>query len=382
MVTRWGTGQVLARTPAGGVKFTDTLRAGGVLDCSVSVDAPFLSGQPEDDLWRRVLWPCLNGNPMGAYVLTSFKWNSTSGMIELHGDRVDQVLWRRTIRQTLSFTQIDQNDILRDLIRAGMSVATLFTPAPVTQDWPIPSGIPWWTLSTNKSGVLRDRLETPGNTDDGYPAQARKVIGQMVKNLTELGDEPGTTTLPGPEYRLLYRRQDDGTPYVYWDIGYPTVGVERGNQGRKVFEHPGGNVSSVTMAGDGTGMGNRVEVLGAEAAGVRLIGDANTLQNDPVNGLPYLEIVVSDQATDQATLNQKAAGRLAGANRPLLGVDVELVGNRAPVAGTYLLGDSVVLKTRMGRRGLTSRDMRITGLATTVDATGDSEKVVPTLMSL
>jgi hypothetical protein len=367
----------------GGFKFSDTLRSGGVLDGSISLDTRiFLSTKPEDDFWRRVFWPCLNGNPMGAYVFTGYKWNSSSGMLDIHADRVDAVLWRRTIRNTLSFTQIDQNDIFRDLLRAAMSKPTLFTPTQVTQSWAVSSAIPWWQLNTAKSGVLRDRLETPGNTDDGYPGIARKVIGQMIKNLTELGDEPGTSTLPGPEYRLLYRRQDDGTPYVLWDIGYPTVGVQQGNEGRKVFEHPGGNVAAVTMAADGTGMANRVAVLGSEQAGTRVTGDADVLNSDPVNGLPYLESVFTDQASDLGTLDAKAAGRLAASRYPTVGVDISLVGRRAPVYGTYGVGDAVLLKTRMGKQGTVARDMRITGMVTTVDQTGEAETVVPTLMNL
>lgn len=381
-VTRWGTGQVIGKIPGAGMKFTDSLRQGGSITCDVPVDARFLSADPEDDYWRLVFWPCLNGQPMGSYVFLGHGWDG-GPTYQVTGQRCDVVLRRRTIRSTLAFTQIDQNDIFRDLLRAAVSQPTLFSSPSVTQSWEVPSRIPWWRYGTAKSGVLRDRLETPGNTDSGYPGLARKIIGQMIQNLTELGDEPGTSTLPGPEYRLLYSL-DAATnePRVMWDIDYPTVGVKVSNPGRKSFEWPGGNISSIKAAGDGSAMGNRVAVLGGEVAGTRAVGDADKLVSDPVNALPYLEIVLSDQATELGTLEAKAAGGVAGAMKPNLGVNITVRGDRAPYLGTYLIGDAVKLKVRKGNRPTTVRDVRITGLDVQVDRTGNTETVTPTLALL
>lgn len=393
MATWFRTGEVRERElPIEGAwSFSDELRSGGVIDLAIGTEIRKIDGTTgrrpfseriEDDYWRIVLWPMFYGQPVGCYCFTRHSWGSTApSVIRMHGDRADRFLKRRTIRDDLVFNQVDQNEIVRDLLRYAYGRTTMSTtPAGITPLWEWGASAPWVTWSTNVSGVKRDRVITPGNDQDGYPAVARKIIGDMIDNLTELGDEVGSTETQGPEVRLQYDMdQTTLTPFMKYDIGYPRVGSSPNVGKRTVFEYPGGNITKIEQSGDGTGMVVLADVLGRDKNNNRPIGRAAAVR--PLQlGMPLLTQAWSEtNVSDVPTLTSKAAGRVAGLSVPNVGWSIELDGRRRPEFGSYDVGDYVTLRVRQGRTRLPDMRVRILGYKVNVSNDGTSETVTPVL---
>lgn len=361
MMTAWAGGRVVARELplASPMTFTGSLRGRGTFDAVIEPH-PAFSTPMQVDYWARVLWPCKDGQPYGCYAFTKHGRSSRApGQVTIHGDSADGMLQRRLIRHDMQFSQVDQNDIVRDLIRYGTGQSTLFTlGGSVTPHYPQYSTVAWWTVTPGLSGVKRDRLITPGNQTDGYVAESRKVVGDEITNLLELGGEPGSASLPGPELRLMpYLDSATGDPRLQLDLGYPRVGNQ--DPTRILFDYPGGNVASFDMAGDGTGLATYTEVGGQQTDGTaRPFGtavDGNLL----AAGVPYLARFWSDTGTaGQGTLDSKAAARLGGG---AVGWSAELDGTRSPRFGlNYTVGDYGTFRITEGGVRWADQALRIT----------------------
>ena len=378
LVTDVRTSTVVARdVPMTSMTFTDSLTDGGTFTGSYPAEFPAFSKtlMIGNDLLRRVFWPMRDGQPMGAYIFTGIPPTDIDAVEQqVHGSRIDSVLGKRLIRQTLNFTNVDQCDIYRDLVRYGLGRTTEHSTPSVSSDSDAMT-VPWIRLDSTMSGVLRTRQETTGNTDDGYPADARKIVGTCLKQLTELSDQAAGTT--GPEARLNYA-MDPVTelPYVTVTLGYPQVGHPAGDPAKPVFEFPGGNILSVKNGADGTAIVTRADVTGQEKEGSKPIGTA-TYQELHDQGFPLWEGTWSESSVQDVTLlGQKAQGRLHGAQGAW---SITLDGNRRPLLGSYDLGDYAWLRLKRGGRRLADTLVRITGWSVAVDDSGVSEIVTPTV---
>lgn len=366
MVTAWNDGRVIARELplTGPLRFTQQLRGQGTLDAQIQTH-PAFSTPITDDYWARVLWPCKDGAPVGCYAFTRHGWKAGTPGIVIRGVAAESVLMRRLIRHDLQFSAVDQNNILRDLIRYGTGQATQYTlGGAVNPHYPGPAAIPWWTTTTGVSGVTRDRLITTGNLQDGYPGDQRKVIGDEIRKLTELGSDVDVSTTPGPELRCLpYRDSATNDPRLLLDVGYPRVGGT--DPTRVLISHPSGSVTDIAYEGSGDELTTFVEFGGQQVEGTgRPFGSAVDAARMGA-GTPYLARAWSEtNVSTVATLNAKASARLGGV---AAGWRVTLDGTRPPLFGLhYAVGDFVTLQVmRDGARE--SSVQRITGWDVTVN---------------
>jgi hypothetical protein len=254
---------ISAEAPYTDAKFTDGLDLGN-LTCTLNLkDVPAEDRLEYMDPDRTVIWPCWNGNPVGAWIVTG-RPSRTLGQ-----DQVSIVaqpaLWRildgRTVRSTLVFQQVDQLDIARDLIRYATNQPLLFV-----QTQPFSKGAqyaaPWLRLDTSLSGVKRDRLDN----QDGWQWWERTKLADCLESLMNLQD--------GFEVRTV-AAIENGAPYLMVQFGYPLFA---GDLLAGTIEWPSGVVTAGTHGVDGTDRASLIDAIGAGQ-------DANTLiapWTDPV----------------------------------------------------------------------------------------------------
>lgn len=357
--------------PFTGVTFSDGIGdAGGSFTGTCPVGYRAFSRWPSNDGLRRVVWPCRDGVPVGAYLLTGMSAaDAAATQIQWKGVRLDWILGQRVIRDTLKFLTVDQNDIFRDLIRYALGRSTLFASPNAQQVDMLPqAAVPWIALDDRRSGIQRTRQETEGNRDDGYPAAARKVVGAMLKNLTELQQ--------GIEYRWLYRMVDD-LPQMLLDTAGPTlkVGTPADYPSKLTFDYPGGNISTATWGFDATSMVTRAHIIGQQQDTAQPIGTA-THNELWAQGYPLIDKVLSESSVqDQGVLDGKAAAQLSATSDAWA---ITLDGQRRPKFTAYGVGDYVTLRVKQGGQRR-DRDMRITGWSVTPDDSGRTEKVTPSV---
>jgi hypothetical protein len=375
MVTRSLTGELVDPSiPVRGFKFTDSLTAGGgSFDGDMDLGRLSLSARPFDDLGRLLFWPCRDRQPMGCYLWLGTNYDTDSSFQSVKAVRApDYFLARRVIRKTLTFLGVYQQDIARDLIRYATGWTTLFTSSPIYPDNdPLVRAaalLPWLRLGDGVSGDLRTRQETPGNTDDGYPAASRKIVQQMLVNLAGLQG--------GFEWAYRYGRDGNGLPFAQWTPGVPTVGVPADTVGKIVLEHPSRVVTKATYGADATDQLTRVETLGQEQNGSRPIGGA---LNIPA-GAPLLEGIYSESSVgDTGVLDGYSAGHLADRS-PQDGWALTLDGTYKPNMGDYSLGDHIVFRPKATPfQRMKDTTLRITGWSVSVGSDLSTEIVTPVL---
>lgn len=357
------------------VSFDEGLRGTGGFRGKFPTGRPSWSDRLSDDGMRRVVWPMRFGRPVGAFVFTAGSpvdpWRSPVQPIECQ--HLASIFARRVISHTLTFNQVDQNNILRDLVRYSLGQSTQYT-TPTLGTGFVPAAIPWITLDTNLSGILRDRKETEGNTDDGYPASARKNVATCMSQVADLVD--------GVEWRWVYGLDTDGYPYMKLDTGgpgnYHRVGRPPGALPPLVFEHPSRTVLSAVYGFDSTKIVSHAHVLGQQREDNQPIGEG-TLGWLYDAGYPLLESVFSESSVQsQDVLTGKAQGKVAASDDAWA---LTLDGQSEPAFTTYGLGDVVTLRVRRqdGKQLPDRADQRITGWSVRVDDSGASEVVTPTL---
>lgn len=371
------TGEIRAEHVAmSGVKWSDSLDQGGTLTGTVRWGDPKFSANMADDLWRRVIWPCRYGRPMGAFVLTSLpNADMSSPVQQIQCTHVANLAANWELYDDLNFTTIDQLDIFRDLLRYGLGIRTQFSNPIVGSD--ATKNLPWMRLGDGTSGVLRTRqVTTSGASDEGYPGTSGKFIGPLVKALSELGAEPGVSVSPGFEYRMDYGIES-GQYWAQWTPGYPLLGRGASDPNRIVFEYPSTAVPSASMGSDGSTFATRVRVLGQERDGTRP-NASRTNTALLAAGYPLIDRnFTTTDTTEASTLGDKADARLAQASIMNTGYALTLKGDATPVFGTYNLGDHVILRMRRGGVQLSDVTVRITGWS--VDITDDMETITPQL---
>lgn len=366
--------------PFAGVRFTDTLRDGGSFTGRMPAGHPAFSVDAADDLWRYMVVPCRDRRPMGAFILTSLPNEVLdSPTIGVQGVRVDELLNRSELYDDLNFTAVDQLDIARDLLRYWLGYPTQFTASPVTQGLAAWKQYPWVRLGGGSSGVLRTRqVTTSGASDDGYRGVGGKFMGQLLKQLSELGDEPGVSAKPGFEYRWDYGIDSDGF-FVQVNFGYPMIGTSKDAPGKIVFEFPGSAVLSASMGVDGSNFASRFRVLGQDREGTRPT-ESRYSQERLGQGYPLVDRNLSDSSSNEpGTLGDKADAQLTLSSTVNTGFALTLNGDGQPMFGTYNLGDWVTLRLKRGGRLLPDKTVRFTGWSVDVDDTGEFETITPQL---
>lgn len=369
------TGEVVAdHVPFRGVSFSRSLTSGGSFSGTLQNGFQLLSADMRNHASRFITFPSRDGKPFGAYLWTTgpaVSLDEPEQQVQAVG--AEQIFKQRPIMDDLVFTDVEQLDIARDLLRYGMGQPTRHTNPIVTPDasWRAWAALPWLRIHAGTTGRTRSRTQVVnGQDDDGYRRKGHKDVYTAVDQLANV--------LDGFGYRFDPYIDDDGL-FVLVQWGDPILGGLPEFADRCVFEWPGGNIIEGSYGWDGADYANRVEIVGGETEGVTAIGYAQNTA-DLVAGYPLRVATLSlSSVTDQGTLDEKAAAELALRSVIKDGYTVKLDGAKPPVLGTYELGDHVTLRIERRGAALDERVMRITALAIDVDDSGLSEVVTPTL---
>lgn len=316
-----------AAAPYTAVKWSDGVDQGN-LTATIALDAiPAAQRLDYFDIDRTIIWPCADGTPVGAWVVTSQQPRKL-------GDDVVQVvaqpaLWRllegRTVRSTLIFQQVDQLNMARDLIRYAVGVTTLHTsaPQPIPKNWTY--GAPWLRLAAGLSSrAPRDRLD---NTD-GWQAAGRKTLATCLRSLMELVDGFEVVTVAGLDAATRM-------PYLEVRFGDPEVG-EPGVVG--TLEWPGAVVTAGTYGVDGSDRAALVEAIGAkQEPNTQLIAAAQNT-DDLLRRIPREVAFSAGEVTLLETLTAHAQDELTVNGPPVTGFSLTLGGVDAFAPYTFAWG--------------------------------------------
>lgn len=304
---RNGFGLVDSAAPYTNMKWSDGLDAGN-LTCSFPLDAvPAFDRINYIDIDRTVIWPTLDGNPVGAWIVTSRPPRA------LGADTVELVaqpaLWRilggRTVRSTLVFKQQNQLNIARDLIRYALGRTTQHTSAPQPFTKGSTYDAPWITLGTNiSSQPPRDRLDN----SDGWQAAGRKKLSDCLRSLIELEDgfEVSTTASLGAG-GLPVLKVNFGDPF----LGYVADPVDEPGL-LPTLEWPSAAVTAGQHGTDGSERASLVDTISSGSADPanQLIASAVNLADQSLR-MPRELAQSAANVTVMATLQAKSNDTLA-----------------------------------------------------------------------
>ncbi len=234
----------------------------------------------------------------------------------------------------VAFTQVDQNDIARQLV----AIAQSHTGGDI--------GI---VADTSTSEVLRDR------TWHGYELAD---VGQALKQLSEV--EGGPDIMFGVGANL----DDNGRPVRLMRIGNPHLG----QQGSPFVFESGANILSYRWPSDGTRMANRAYALGEGSERGAIIAATEDVDST-ANGWPLLEADANySTVTDPATLQAHATADRYASRLPVVLPTLTVAGDGAnrfgrrvwPAIGEFSAADDarVVIRDRFFSQGIDVR-MRI-----------------------
>lgn len=378
-LTDFVTGEVVAEhVPFSKVKFSDALFAKGSFSAAWPVDNRHFPDNPKDFLGRRIVWPCCNGQPFGAFVLTELP-RADLKQPEVPVQAVswwDWVMGRRELYHDIAFLHQEQLSIARDYIRYAVGVETVHTSTPRRDD--VPYTLPWVQWGQAVSGIYRTiKPKSTATEDGGLSGSSGKKLGQLFMDLSDRGGEPGTAASPGFEARPDYGWDPDtNQPWVRMTLRSPTVGTGRSDPKRKVFEYPSRTVKTCSYGASAKDFATRVRVIGREKDGViPTANKRNTTRLD--QGWPLVDAsFTTDNTTDSTRLSDKANARARLATVQT-GWALTLDGAGDPQLGSYRLGDWVIIRARRGTRRLADQPLRITGWDIEVDPSLDSETVTP-----
>lgn len=249
------------------------------------------------------------------------------------GEGPHSYLRRRAIRSTLTYTGVDQLDIVRGLIDHAQSVT---------------NGTIGITYDTTDSGVTRDRT---------YQAWERKNVGEAIEQLAAVDG--------GFDWRYDHNWVG-GVPT--WSAGFTYPATGRTTE--HVFE-VGTNCTITNYEEDGSAIANLVDVFGAGTAAETLTA---TVQNTALQG-PYPILEATETHSDVlvlATLELHGRRRLSRGAGPTRRVQLNTFADTDPVLGSYICGDRVRVRADHGWLQL-DETMRITEIGVTV--TGGAETV-------
>lgn len=314
--------------------------------------------------WRRIIWPCFNGQPYGAYVMmTKPTFSPTDTVIQFQAVRVDEIWNHRHIWSTLSFTNVDQLKIARALMTYGKGLIPLDVDNTyLVNITPLPGAalMPWFRLDNSLSDVLRTRQDN----SDGYQAATDHTVGEALTKLSEVID--------GFEYRLDYGKDSStGDYFVTARLGYPQLGR---TDPVMPFQYPG-NITTWQFGETGLDALTMCRVYTNAQGTERSWSDNATNGQLHTEGWPLLMGSDTSNSLDLARMNEEAQSMLrsyAGTNSTF---SIEL---DETVLGSYQFGDNVSQIIEFPYWPTAQQEtVRIIGHKIYPSAPGESTRVVP-----
>lgn len=296
---------ISAEAPYANVKFLDGIDQGN-LTCDVDLSQAGDIAADLIDIDRTVIWPCIDGTPVGAWIVTS------PGQRDL-GTTTQQIvcqpaLWRilegRLIRDTLVFKTVEQLDMARDLIRYATGLTPQWVSAPYPRVKAEAYQVPWLRFEPDaRSGKLRERLD---NTD-GWQASGRKSVAECLRSLIDLEDGFEVQTVAGLDTNRM--------PYLEVRFGYPEFG-DTTTVG--TLEWPSGTLTAGSVGADGSDRASLVDAISDGEAPNQLIATARSAASE-ARRIPREVAYSAGKISVFSTLQAKANASLRQDGPPVLG---------------------------------------------------------------
>jgi len=259
--------------------------------------------------------------------------------LQLRGNGPLSYLRRRSIRQTLTYNQVDQYSIARALVDYAQT------------DTGGDIGIN--TSGTDLAGVLRDRT---------YESWERRNAGQVLEQLAAVSN--------GFRFGFTPRRTATGFDWLM------TFGPGSGRSTNHVFEL-GADAALLTYTESTDNLANQVDAAGAGEGPLRLI--RSTSNPAALASYPLLDTVVTHvDVSVPSTLDEHAAFRLARGAAPAATVRLGLLPDTVPAPGSYGVGDVVTVR---GSHGWLNVDGKFLITAIETSVSGGRESVTVTGVS-
>jgi hypothetical protein len=266
-------------------------------------------------------------------VVWTVKVDVGSNLMTVAGEGPHSYLRRRAIRSTLTYTGVDQLDIVRGLVDHAQGIA---------------NGTIGITYSTADSGVTRDRT---------WMAYERHPIGEAIEQLAAVEG--------GFDWRYDHQWVG-GVPTWVLGFTYPATGRTT----EHVFEI-GTNCTFTDYEEDGSTICNLVDVFGSGTAAETVTA---TVHNTAMQGpYPILEDTITfSDVSSVVTLDLHGRRRLSRGAGPIRRVQLTTFPGVEPVLGSYIAGDRVRVRCDHGWLQL-DETMRIVEIG--VSIAGGAEQV-------
>lgn len=294
---------------------------------------------------RSVLWIERDKVVIDAHIIWGRQTQQGSTAMILRGSSLFRYFEARRLRQTTSYTNVDQLAIAKDLIDRAQAVS---------------GGDIGVITEVNASGRLRTR--DPISWD--YEA---KIVGQLIKNLAN--------TIDGFDFSIDPARDTNGEPIATFRTHYPRRGRTAAASGVRFTL--GGNLLDVEVSEEEDNRPNTVLAIGA-GGGVQQLEDPAVDGSEIDAGWPLLEwLYVRKDVSNAETLGDNARGELVmrqDSTRYTLLVDPD---HKVSPLGSYVVGDDarVIIPAGMHFRFPSGFDgvLRIVEREITIRDTGAEE---------
>jgi hypothetical protein len=314
------TGTVLEELPLTGVRYSHVLNGAGALNANIHYHHPKAT-LANLDPGARTIWVRRNDVVVWGGILWTVRKIKGNDLLSLGAEGFHSYFTKkRRIRNTLTFTNVDQHRIVRDLVRYAQGQQLLY--ATGTPTYPQPGG-GYLDVSTDSSLSGNLRTQT-------YNAFERKSIGEAISQMAARIDG----------FDFSYELTNDH------DITFTTWYPRRGRRTNLTFEQ-GANVTLLAWLLDATRMENRTDAIGAGEGDSMLIATAQ--DTNLLNRYPVLDgTLARKDVSVQSTLQSHADAELR-AKKNLIAIPQFSVRMSADSdIGSFITGDEVVVRASDG----------------------------------
>ena len=258
---------------------------------------------------RTIVYVDRDGVLIGAFILWTRKYDSSTLELELDGQEVWSYFSRRFVTAAVSYSGVDQIAIATGLLNTAQAVSSGNIGVTVN-----PDGV--------TSPVYRDLVL--------YSFEL-KPVAEAVTDFAMLED--------GFDFAIDVTYDSSGVPTKAWRPSYPRRGRTVAESGW-VFEYPG-NIVSYAYDEDATDQAIALTVVGADSG--TDMATATVVAQDMLDaGFPLLEGTVSyKDSSDLNVLAARARSESAASKATVTVPQINVRADMDPVLGSYIVGDDV-----------------------------------------
>lgn len=329
------TGVIREEMPFSGVTYSQVLNGPGAFQATIGLRHPKAT-RANLDPGRTVIYVERDGVILWGGILWAVNVSADDGKIALSGEGFWSYFRRRVLRDSKTYTAVDQLAIAQDLITWAQSQ---------------PGGDINVAVGTETSGVARDRT---------YNDWERKPIGEAVEQLASV--EGGFDFAIDADY-------SGGAITRTLRLSYP----RRGRDTSIVFEL-GTNLGAFTQLVDAKVQANTIDIIGAGDGASMLI--ATVTDTSAVPPYPLLDDVLTyKDVTLVGTLEGHGDAALAARATPVETIPTIAQFGPDTGLGSYITGDEATIRGTAGFINVEQR-VRIIEISVKVDEQSSEQAVI------